>query len=319
MNAPVPSPADVRAAATRIAAAVQRTPLRRSDKLSDIAGGLVFLKLETEQITGSFKLRGAFNALASLSDDERERGVVASSAGNHGLGVAYAAKALGIRATIFVPATAPRVKRDGIAALGATVDASEPDYDTAMVRARRVALETNATFVHPCLGETLLAGQGTVASEIIDEMPDVATVLICVGGGGLLGGMAGLLRAERPDVRIIGAQTERTNAMAAALDAGHLVEIPSLPTLADGLAGQIDDAALAIGRFGLDDIAVISEDEDARAIAWLWREENVKAEGSGAVTVGAILAGRAHGIRFPAVCVVSGGNIDDERFKALID
>jgi len=319
VNAPVPSPADVRAAATRIAAAVQRTPLRRSDKLSDIAGGLVFLKLETEQITGSFKLRGAFNALASLSDDERERGVVASSAGNHGLGVAYAAKALGIRATIFVPATAPRVKRDGIAALGATVDASEPDYDTAMVRARRVALETNATFVHPCLGETLLAGQGTVASEIIDEMPDVATVLICVGGGGLLGGMAGLLRAERPDVRIIGAQTERTNAMAAALDAGHLVEIPSLPTLADGLAGQIDDAALAIGRFGLDDIAVISEDEDARAIAWLWREENVKAEGSGAVTVGAILAGRAHGIRFPAVCVVSGGNIDDERFKALID
>jgi threonine dehydratase len=319
VNAPVPSPVDVRSAAKRIAGATKRTPLRRSDKLSLLAGGDVFLKLETEQITGSFKLRGAFNALASLTDDERKRGIVASSAGNHGLGVAYAAKALGIRATIFVPATAPRIKRDGIAALGATVDASEPDYDAAMVRARRVARETNATFVHPCLGETLLAGQGTVASEIVDEMPDVATVLICVGGGGLLGGMAGLLRAERPDVRIIGAQTERTNAMAAALDAGHLVEIPSLPTLADGLAGQIDDAALAIGRFGLDELAVITEDEDAKAIAWLWREEKVKAEGSGAVTVGAILAGRAHGIRFPAVCVVSGGNIDDERHQALID
>jgi threonine dehydratase len=319
IDAPVPSAADIHAAARRIAGTVRRTPLRRSAALSALANGDVYLKLETEQITGSFKLRGAYNALATLGPDAREHGVVASSAGNHGLGVAYAARALGIAATIFVPSTAPRVKREGIAALGAAVDATEPDYDAAMVRARAFAETTGATFVHPCLGEPLLAGQGTVAVEIVEELPAVATVLVCVGGGGLLGGMAGLLRAERPDVRIMGAQTERTNAMAVALAAGHLVEIPSLPTLADGLAGQIDDAALAIGRYGLDDLAVITEDETANAIAWLWRNEQIKSEGSGAVTVGAVLAGRASSMRFPAVCVVSGANIDDERFQRIVE
>jgi threonine dehydratase len=314
----VPGPGDVRGAASRIAATVTRTPLRRSSELSRIAGGDVHLKLETEQVTGSFKVRGAFNSLSLLDHDARKKGVVASSAGNHGLGVAYSAKALGIHATIFVPATAPRVKRDGIAALGADVNADEPDYDAAMVRARAFARDTGATFVHPCLGLNLLAGQGTVALEIVDQVPDVATVLICVGGAGLLGGMAGFLRGERPDAHLIGAQTERTNAMAVALEAGHLVDIPSLPTLADGLAGQIDDDALEIGRYGLDDLEVLTVDETADAIAWLWKHEGVRAEGSGAVTVGAILSGKARISKFPAVCVVSGRNIDDERFAAII-
>jgi threonine dehydratase len=314
----VPAPADVRAAARRIAGSAVTTPLRHSPLLSQIAGGDVHLKLETEQITGSFKLRGAFNSLSLLDDDSRRRGVVASSAGNHGLGVAYAAKSLGINATIFVPATAPRVKRDGIATLGATVNAEEPDYDAAMLRARAFAAKTGATFVHPCLGLDLLAGQGTVALEICEQLPAVATVLTCVGGAGLLGGMAGFLRGERSDVHLIGAQTEHTNAMATALAAGHLIEIPSLPTLADGLAGQIDDDALAIGRYGLDDLAVITERETADAIAWLWDNEGVRTEGSGAVTVGAILAGKAGIPKFPAVCVVSGRNIDDSRFQEII-
>ena len=314
----IPGPDEVRNAAQRIAATVVRTPLRHSAGLSRLAGGDVHLKLETEQVTGSFKLRGAFNSLSLLDADARRLGVVASSAGNHGLGVAYAAKALGIHATIFVPATAPRVKRDGIAALGADVNAEEPDYDAAMVRARAFAEKTGATFVHPCLGINLLAGQGTVALEIADELPEVATVLTCVGGAGLLGGMAGFIRGERPDIHVIGAQTERTNAMAVALDAGHLVDIPSLPTLADGLAGQIDDDALAIGLYGLDALSVITEEETAAAIAWLWKNEGVRAEGSGAVTVGAILARKAHITRFPAVCVVSGRNIDDERFSTII-
>jgi threonine dehydratase len=314
----VPGPDDVRGAARRIATTAIRTPLRRSAELSRIAGGDVHLKLETEQVTGSFKLRGAFNALSLLDSDARNRGVVASSAGNHGLGVAHAAKALGIRATVFVPSTAPRVKRDGIAALGATVHANEPDYDAAMVRARKFAEDTGATFVHPCLGVDLLAGQGTVALEIVEQLPEVATVMICVGGAGLLGGMCGFMRGERPDAHVIGAQTERTNAMAAALEAGHLVEIPSLATLADGLAGQIDDDALEIGRYGLDACSVITEEETANAIAWLWKNERVRAEGSGAVTVGAILSGKARIPKFPAVCVVSGRNIDDERFTAIM-
>jgi threonine dehydratase len=314
----VPGPDDVRAAAHRIGTIAVRTPLRQSAALSSLAGGDVCLKLETEQVTGSFKVRGAFNSLSQLTAEERARGVVASSAGNHGLGVAHAAKALGIRATIFVPSTAPRVKRDGIAALGATVNADEPDYDSAMVRARAFARTTGATFVHPCLGINLLAGQGTVALEIVEDLPAVATILTCVGGAGLLGGMAGFIRGARPDIHLIGAQTERTNAMAVALEAGHLVEIPSLPTLADGLAGQIDDDALQIGRYGLDALAVLTEEETARAIKWLWEYEGIRAEGSGAVCVGAILARKAHIPKFPAVCVVSGRNIDDERFDAII-
>ncbi len=308
----------MRAAATRIASVARRTPLRRSAALSAVAGGEVWLKLETEQVTGSFKLRGACNALAQLPAAARGRGVVASSAGNHGLGLAYAARTLGIAATLFVPSTAPAVKREGIAALGATVDASAPDYDAAMRRARAFAAANGAIFVHPCLGHDLLAGQGTVALEILDQLPSTATLLTCVGGGGLLGGIAGYVREAHPAVRIIGAQTEHTNAMAAALAAGRVVEIPSQPTLADGLAGQIDDDALAIGRYGLDGIAVLSEAQTADAIRWLWRHESIRAEGSGAVTVGALLGGRTRDIAFPAVCVVSGRNIDDDRFDAIV-
>jgi threonine dehydratase len=318
-SAPVPSAAAVRAAAQRIAGVAVRTPLRHSPALSAAAGGPVWLKLETEQVTGSFKLRGAYNALAQLPAADRAPGVVASSAGNHGLGVAFAAQALGIAATLYVPRTAPAVKRDGIAALGATVNAEEPDYDAAMVRARAHEQITGATFVHPCLGHDLLAGQGTVALEILETLPDTAMVLTCVGGGGLLGGVAGYLREAHPGVRIVGAQTERTNAMAAALAAGQVVEIPSLPTLADGLAGQIDEDALAIGRYGLDGIAVLTEDETAAAIRWLWEHDGVRAEGSGAVTVGAILSGKAGALSFPAVCVVSGRNIDDARFSVVVE
>jgi len=318
VNAPVPSPAEIRAAAARIAPATVRTPLRHSAALSALVGGDVYLKLENEQVTGSFKSRGAHNALAMLSANARARGVVASSAGNHGLGVAHAARALGIRATIYVPSTAPHVKRDGIAALDATVNAEAPDYDAAMVLARGFAQSSGATFVHPCLGDDLLAGQGTVALEIVEQLPSVATVVTCVGGGGLLGGMAGFLRSERPDVRIVGAQTERTNAMAAALAAGRLVEIPSLPTLADGLAGQIDDAAFAIGRYGLDEISVISEDDTADAIRWLWENERIKAEGSGAVAVGALLRSKPRDPSFPIVAVISGANIDEPRFAQVL-
>src|SRR5262249_53444650 len=166
---------------------VQRTPLVRSAALSEIAGGDVFLKLENEQTTGSFKLRGALNVLATLPPDIRRRGVVASSAGNHGLGVAYAAKHFNTPATIFVPSGAPKVKRDGITALGAMIDTSQPHYDAAMDAAKAFAADHGATFINPCLGDMLLAGQGTVALEILGELPDLASLVVNVGGGGLLG------------------------------------------------------------------------------------------------------------------------------------
>jgi threonine dehydratase len=308
----------VRAAAERLREVARRTPLRRSAALSTAVGGDVHLKLENEQTTGSFKLRGAYNTLAAMPHDARERGVVASSAGNHGLGVAWAARALGVGATVFVPRNAPRVKREGIQALGAMVDDTAADYDAAHALALAFARERGATFVDPCSGDALFAGQATVALEISEELPDVGAVVVPVGGAGLLGGVGGWMRLTSPEVRVFGAQSVRTAAMARSLEAGRVVPIPSDPTLADGLAGGIDELALEIGRRTLDGIALVEEEEIAAAIAWLARAEGVMAEGAGAVGVAALLAARFGALPFPIAVIVSGGNIDPERHAAIV-
>jgi threonine dehydratase len=314
----LPSASEIDEAAVRLRGVAVRTPLRRSEALSSLAEGDVYLKLESEQITGSFKVRGAYNALSLLTPDERARGIVASSAGNHGLGVAEAAQRLGIEATIFVPSNAPAVKKEGIAKRGARVLDEAFDYDDAMVRARAHAAETGKTFVHPCLGVPLLAGQGTVATEVLEQLPAVQTMLVCVGGGGLLGGMGAYVLSMAPHVHVVGVQSERTNAMSLAIEAGHVVEIENLPTLADGLAGQIDDDALAIGQATLESIMTVTEDEIASAIAWLWLAEGVRAEGSGAVCVAALRSGRLRHLATPIVAIVSGGNIDETRLQGIL-
>jgi threonine dehydratase len=309
---------DVLAASRRIENLARRTPLVRSDGLSAIAGGDVYLKLENEQITGSFKLRGALNSIGSLSPEVRARGVVVSSAGNHGLGIAYAARHFGVNATVFVPRTAPRVKRDGIAALGATLDATQPHYDAAMEAAIAFARERGATFINPCFGATLIAGQGTIALEILTELPDLAALVVNVGGGGLLAGCASLVRPLAPSARILGAQSVNTAAMALSIAADRIVEIDDLPTLADGLAGQIDEAALEIGRHALDDIVTVTEDQIGRTIAWLWREHDARVEGAGAVATAAVLHEAIAPLATPAAVIVSGGNIDAARFEELV-
>ena len=308
---------DVHAAARRISAHIKRTPLIRSDALSRILGGDVFLKLENEQITGSFKLRGALNSLSLLDPEMRARGVVASSAGNHGMGVASAAKTLGIHARIYVPSTAPEVKKEGIRALGAELDDSQPDYDAAMDVAKAFGKKTGREYINPCLGDNLLAGQGTVALEILEDLPSLASLVVNVGGGGLLGGCASLLRRDRPDVRIYGAQSVNTAAMSKSLRAKRIVEIESVPTLADGLAGQIDDDAFDIGQHALDDIVTLTEDEIAHAISWLAREHNARVEGAGACGVGAVLLGKLRP-ETPCAVVVSGANIDEARWKEVL-
>ena len=309
---------DVLAAAERLRPIVRRTPLVRTAALSEVAGGDVYLKLENEQLTGSFKVRGALNALAALPEEVRRRGVVTSSAGNHGMGVAYAARELGVPATIFVPSAAPKVKRNGIEALGATLDTSQPHYDAAMSAAKRFAAERGMTYVNPCLGDALLAGQGTVGLEILSELPGVASIVVPVGGGGLLGGVASIVRRAAPDVRIHGAQSVNTAAMSLSVAAGHVVEIPVAPTLADGLAGQIDDEALDIGLNALDEIVTLEEDEIARTIAWLAHTHDIRAEGAGAVGVGAIWLGKLTKLATPAAVVVSGGNIDERRLREVM-
>jgi len=314
----LPTVADIRAAAERIAPAARRTRLFKSAALSEQTKADVFLKCELEQETGSFKVRGAFNVLASLTPEQRMRGVVASSAGNHGLGVAFASHAFGAPAMLYVPSTAPQVKKAGIAKLGATVNDEEPDYDAAMVRAKVHATQHNIPFINPCLGYELLAGQGTVALEVLEQCPDVQTIVICTGGGGLLGGMGAALRELAPNVRIVGAQSVKTAAMSLSVAAGHVVSIDSEPTLADGLAGQIDEEALEIGFYCADEIVTVTEEELGETIGWLWRVEGLKSEGAGAVAVAAIRHGKVAALTGPVVAIVSGGNIDDAKHAALL-
>jgi threonine dehydratase len=310
-------PTEVLAAARRISNLIRRTPLVLSPHLSEIADGDVFLKLENEQITGSFKIRGAMNAIASLPADVRARGVVVSSAGNHGLGIAYAAHHFKVPVTIFVPRTAAQVKRQGIAALGATLDATQPNYDAAMGAALAFAEERGATFINPCFGNALIAGQGTVALEILAELPDMASVVVNVGGGGLLGGCASLVRAIAPAARIVGAQSEKTAAMALSMAAGRVVDIDDEPTIAEGLAGPIDEAGLEIGRHSLDEMVTVTEEQIGKTIGWLWREHSARAEGAGAVATAAVLHRAIRSLPTPAAVIVSGGNIDAARFEAL--
>ena len=315
----LPPATDVLAAGYRLRGVIEHTPLVHSVALSHRCGAKTFLKCEQLQRTGSFKIRGAYNALAALPDEARTRGVVASSAGNHGLGLAWAAKQLGVRAKIFIPATAPTVKRDGIVALGAEVDASQPDYDAAHAAAKRYAGEEDLVFVNPCAGAALLAGQGTVGLEILEELPGATTLIVPVGGGGLIGGIAALVRTVAPAIRLVGAQGAKTNAMAASLAAGRRVDVALPATLADGLAGQIDDEGFAIGRAALDEIVTVSEQEIAAAIAWLSHEHGMRVEGSGAVGVAALLQRRTSALLSPVAVVLSGGNIDDTRWRAIVD
>lgn len=293
---------------------VRRTPLRHSPALSARAGGDVYLKIECLQEGGSFKLRGALNALLALDEHERAAGVVASSAGNHGIGIAMAADKLGVRATVFVPSYAPNVKREKIAGYGATIDATQVSYDAAEDAARAFATRTGATFVGPCTGRALLAGAGTVALEMFEDLPSLRTLVVCVGGGGLVGGIGGFVRDAAAGARILGAQSVRTNAMSLALQQGHAVDIPDLPTLADGLAGRVDDEMYRQGKAALDAMVTVEEEAIGEAMRYLRDAEGLTVEGSGAVGVAALRSGALKLQSFPAAITISGGNVDLQRF-----
>lgn len=315
----IPAIAAVHTAAVRLRQVLAPSRVIRSDALSAVFGVEVLFKLELENPTGSFKVRGAYNVLAGLSAEERAKGVVASSAGNHGLGVAYAAKAFETPATLYVPITAPQVKKDGIRALGTIVNDEAADYDAAMVVAKAHAAREGVRFINPCLGLDLLAGQGTVALELLEQVPDLHTVVICTGGGGLLGGMGAVLRVLAPQVRIIGAQSVETSAMAQSLAAGRVIDTVVTPTLADGLAGQIDAEALHIGQYCADEMALVTEAELGETIAWLHRATGMAVEGAGAVTVAAMRHGKIAVTAGPIVLLVSGRNIDPSTLQAQLD
>ena len=312
----VPAMADVLAAARRLRGVARRTPLERSPWLSGIAGWDVYLKLETQQRTGSFKLRGAYNAIASLSEEERARGRVTASAGNHGQGVALAASLLGAAALVFVPRDAPEAKKRRIARWGAELREVEGGYDEAHHAAEAHARRSGATFVHAFSDPAVVAGQGTVGLEIVEELPEVRTIVVPVGGGGLVGGVGIAARALGAGIRIVGAQTEETRAMHASLQAGRLVSPPYGATLCEGLSGDVDERSLALARRVVDEIVVVSEDSVRRAMRLLYLEEGIVAEGSAAVAVAAVLGGAIG--EGPAAVVLTGGNVDAARLASVL-
>jgi threonine dehydratase len=311
-----PTAADVLAAARRLRGVARRTPLERSPWLSESAGTDVFLKLETQQRTGSFKLRGAFNAVASLSLEARARGLVTASAGNHGQGVALAASLLGARALVFVPADAPAAKKRRIARFGAEVREVGGGYDAAHHAAETHARRTGATFVHAFSDPAVVAGQGTVGLEVLEELPEVRTIVVPVGGVGLVGGEGIAARALGTGIRIVGAQTEETRAMHASLAAGRLVSPPYGPTLCEGLSGDVDERSLALAGEVMDGMVLVAEDAVRRAMRRLYEEEGIVAEGSAAVAVAAVLEGAVQA--GPAAVVLTGGNVDAARLAAIL-
>ena len=307
----------VRAAAGAIAGVARRTPLERSRELSGIAGGEVLLKLETAQRTGSFKLRGALNALARLGAGERAAGVVTASAGNHGLGVALAARELGVSATVFVPEDAPAVKRERIAALGAELRLVAGDYDAAHEAAVAEAERSGRRYLHAFSDPDVVAGQGTVALEVLEDRPDVRTLLVPVGGGGLVGA-TGIVARAMGGARVVGVQTPETAAMHASIAAGRVTSPPMGPTLCDGLSGDVDGPSYALARDVMDGIVLVEEAAVARAIRWLYLKEGVTAEGSAAVAVAALLVRAAGALPAPIAVVVTGGNIEPSRLARLL-
>lgn len=286
------------------------TPMEESRWLSALAGGPVSLKCENLQRTGSFKARGAYVRISRLSPEERAHGVVAASAGNHAQGVALAAQMLGIRATIFMPEGAPIPKEKATRGYGAEVSFHGRYLEDALVEARAYAERTGAVLIHPFDHADIVAGQGTCGLEILEQAPEVKTVLVSLGGGGLLGGIAIAVKALRPDVRVVGVQAAEAAAYPASLAAGRPVPLEAMSTMADGIAvGLPGDITFAAVRDHVDEIVTVTEESLSRAVLAVLERAKMLVEPAGAAAVAAILE-QPEAFETPAVAVLSGGNID---------
>jgi threonine dehydratase len=309
---------DISLARDRIAAVARRTPLERSRWLSARHGSGVHVKLECLQLTGSFKLRGAMSKLSSLGDEERARGVLTVSAGNHGLAVAHCCEVLGLDATIVVPVSASRAKVDAIRRYPVTLIERGSNYDEAERAARDMESETGITFVSPYNDPEVIAGQGTIGLEILEDAPAVDAVVVPVGGGGLLAGVAIAIKALDPRVKVYGAEPANSPTMTAALAAGHIVEIEEEPTIADGCAGNIEPGSITFPMIqgSIDGIILVSEEAIRKAIADVAREDHLIIEGSAAVSIAALEDERLAGLNTAAI--VSGRNLTLKQFVELI-
>ncbi|MEZ1319019.1 hydroxyectoine utilization dehydratase EutB [Pseudomonas fluorescens] len=311
---------DVYLARQRIEALVRRTPMEHSPSLSRLLGVPVYLKLESQQITGSFKLRGASNAVAQLAPEQQARGVVAASTGNHGRALAYAASRLGVKATICLSQLVPENKVQAIRDLGAEVCIVGRSQDDAQREAERIAAEQGATLLPPFDHPAIIAGQATLGLEILEQQPDVAQVLVPLSGGGLFAGVALALKSVNAQIVTHGISMQRGAAMHASLQAGHPVEVEELPTLADSLGGGIgldNRYTFSMTRDTCDHLHLLSETSIANAIRHAYREERLVLEGAAVVGIAALLEGLIEP-KGPVVVVVSGRNVDtDQHLRVL--
>ena len=306
----LPTLADIEAAREALTGVSIYTPMEGSRWLSEMAGGPVLLKAENLQRTGSFKIRGAYLRMCRLSDEEKANGVVAASAGNHAQGVALAAQMLGIKATVFMPEGAPIPKEKATRGYGADVRFHGHSIDEALVQAKRFAEETGAVLIHPFDHVDIVTGQGTCGLEILEQCPDVKTVLVSTGGGGFIAGIATAIKEQRPDVRIVGVQAEGAAAYVTSLREGRPLPLGGLTTMADGIAvGCPGEIPFQLVQKYVDEVVTVSEESLSRALLMLLERAKLVVEPAGAAAVAALLDD-PHRYETPAVAVLSGGNVD---------
>ena len=295
-----------------------KTGLIYSDVFSNESGNSVYIKPENLQITGAFKLRGAYNKLCSLTPSERKRGVIASSAGNHAQGVAYSAQKLGILATIVMPKTTPLIKVEATKSYGATVVLFGDCYDEAYTEAKRLEKEHNYVFVHPFDDLDVMYGQGTIACEIVEEIEDIDCILVPVGGGGLIAGIALAAKALNPNIKIIGVEPEGAKAMKDSIDCKKVIHLETVCTIADGVAvKKPGDLSFEIIRNYVDEIVTVSDFDIMESFLLLLEKHKLIAEASGALSFAGLKKIKERGKK--VACVLSGGNIDVVTISSMID
>ena len=316
----MPTLADIRSAHERIAAGIVRTPCVPALAFADVIPGRLHLKLENLQRTGSFKDRGALNRLLDLDEAQRKRGVVTASAGNHAQAVAYHCGRLGIPAAVVMPEATPLIKISNTLRYGARVTMHGATISDAMVEARRIEAEEGLTMVHAFDDELVIAGQGTIALELLEQLADVSCVVVPIGGGGLISGIAIALKALRPEVRMVGVEAEAAASARASRAAGRVVHIETTETIADGIAvKRIGEHTFPIIEQHVDEIVTVSEPETAEAVHLLIARQKIVAEGAGAVVLAALLNNRVTVERDDVTAlVVSGGNIDVNIIERII-
>ncbi|EPC8411183.1 MULTISPECIES: bifunctional threonine ammonia-lyase/L-serine ammonia-lyase TdcB [Bacillus cereus group] len=300
----------------------RKTPLVKSFYLTSKTGGEIYLKLENMQLTGSFKFRGAFNKISQLTNEEKERGVIACSAGNHAQGVALSSHLLGIKSKIVMPTSAPQAKVDATRGYGSEVILYGDTFDDAKAKCEEIIKETGETYLHPYDDVEVMAGQGTIGLDILDDMWDVDTVIVPIGGGGIISGIAVALKSFNPSINIIGVQADNVHGMKASYDAGRILEHYEAPTIADGCAVKIPgNLTFEIVKDLVDHIVTVSEEELEVAMKDLMQRGKAVVEGAGALATAALLAGKVdkyvQGKK--VVAVISGGNVDLKRISSVCE